>query len=166
MEHCAECHGGVKKASGFSVLSRESMLHDSDSGGPGFITGDSGKSSLLQRLRTRDLDERMPPEGHDPLSAAQVEVLVRWIDEGASWPQHWALTQINKVDVPSGVHPVDYFVSQGLDSEGLAFSPRAESSILVRRLFLDLTGLLPNPDVVNGFVADHSERTYEGLVDQ
>ncbi|MFL2921299.1 MAG: c-type cytochrome domain-containing protein [Limisphaerales bacterium] len=74
MEHCAECHGGVKKASGFSVLSRESMLHDSDSGLPGFITGDSGKSSLIQRLRTRDLDERMPPEGHDPLSAAQVEV--------------------------------------------------------------------------------------------
>ncbi|MDB4795186.1 PSD1 and planctomycete cytochrome C domain-containing protein [Verrucomicrobia bacterium] len=166
MEHCAECHGGVKKASGFSVLSRESMLQDSDSGSPGFITGNAEKSSLIQRLRTRDLDERMPPEGHDPLSAAQVEVLVRWIDEGASWPQHWALTPINKVDVPKGVHPVDHFVSQGLDSEGLAFSPRAEPSILARRLFLDLTGLLPSSDVVNGFVADPSERNYEGLVDQ
>lgn len=166
MDHCAECHGGVKKASGFSVLSRESMLQDNDSGGPGFITGDSEKSSLIQRLRTTDLDERMPPEGHDPLSAAQIDVIVRWIDEGAPWPKHWALTPINKVDVPRGVHPVDYFVSQGLDSEELAFSPRAEPSILVRRLFLDLSGLLPDPEVVNGFVADSSGINYERLVDQ
>ena len=166
MDHCAECHGGVKKASGFSVLSRESMLRDSDSGGPGFITGDSERSALIQRLRTRDLDERMPPEGHDPLSSTQIDVLARWIDEGASWPQHWALAPINKVDVPRGIHPVDYFVRQGLDSKGLAFSSRAEPSILVRRLFLDLTGLLPDTDVVNGFVANPSGRNYEELVDQ
>ena len=166
MDHCAECHGGVKKASGFSVLSRESMLQASGSGSPGFITGDSEKSSLIRRLRTRDLDERMPPEGHDPLSATQINVIARWIDEGASWPQHWALAPINRVDVPGGVHPVDYFVSQGLDSEGLTFSPRAEPSILVRRLYLDLTGLLPDPVVVNGFIADPSGINYEGLVDR
>ncbi|MDB4779101.1 hypothetical protein OAG74_03590, partial [Verrucomicrobia bacterium] len=71
MEHCAECHGGVKKASGFSVLSRASMLQEGDSGDPGFVAGNSEESALITRIRSKDLDERMPPEGQDALSAHQ-----------------------------------------------------------------------------------------------
>jgi hypothetical protein len=166
MEHCAECHGGVKKASGFSVLSRESMLQASDSGTPGFITGDSEKSSLIVRIRSKDLDERMPPEGHDALSSHQIDVLSQWIDEGAPWPQHWAFTPLERLDLPKGVHPIDFFVNRRLDSEGLTFSPKARPSNLLRRLFLDLTGLLPDLNSLNGFLADPSEINYENLVDQ
>ena len=166
MEHCAECHGGVKKASGFSVLSRASMLQEGDSGDPGFVTGNSEESALITRIRSKDLDERMPPEGQDALSAHQVEVLTKWVDQGAPWPQHWAFASIQGQDVPRGVHPIDYFVNQRLDSEGLTSSSRAEPSTLVRRLFLDLTGLLPDMESLNTFVADPSGLNYEGLVDQ
>ena len=166
MEHCAECHGGVKKASGFSVLSRASMLQEGDSGDPGFVAGNSEESVLIARIRSKDMDERMPPEGHDPLSAHQVEVLTKWIDQGAPWPQHWAFASIQGQDVPRGVHPIDYFVNQRLDSEGLTSSSRAEPSTLLRRLFLDLTGLLPDMESLNTFVADPSGLNYEGLVDQ
>jgi len=166
MEHCAECHGGVKKASGFSVLSRASMLQEGDSGDPGFVAGNSEESALITRIRSKDLDERMPPEGQDALSAHQVEVLTKWVDQGAPWPQHWAFASIQGQDVPRGVHPIDYFVNQRLDSEGLTSSSRAEPSTLVRRLFLDLTGLLPDMESLNTFVADPSGLNYEGLVDQ
>ena len=166
MEHCAECHGGVKKASGFSVLSRASMLQEGDSGDPGFVTGNSEESALITRIRSKDLDERMPPEGQDALSAHQVEVLTKWVDQGAPWPQHWAFASIQGQNVPRGVHPIDYFVNQRLDSEGLTSSSRAEPSTLVRRLFLDLTGLLPDMESLNTFVADPSGLNYEGLVDQ
>ena len=166
MEHCAECHGGVKKASGFSVLSRESMLQEGDSGTPGLVSGDSEESSLIVRIRSKDLDERMPPEGHDALSADQIEILTKWIDEGAPWPQHWAFAPIKNRDVPSDVHPVDYFVKQRLDLKGQTYSPKAEPSTLVRRLFLDLTGLLPDIAMLNAFVGDPSDTHYERLVDQ
>ena len=166
MEHCAECHGGVKKASGFSVLSRASMLQEGDSGDPGFVAGNSEESALITRIRSKNLDERMPPEGQDALSAHQVEVLTKWVDQGAPWPQHWAFASIQGQDVPRGVHPIDYFVNQRLDPEGLTSSSRAEPSTLVRRLFLDLTGLLPDMESLNTFVADPSGLNYEGLVDQ
>jgi hypothetical protein len=166
MEHCAECHGGVKKASGFTVLSRESMLSESDSGNPGFMSGNSQESSMMVRLRSEDMDERMPPEGHDALSADQMDVLAKWIDAGAPWPVHWAFASLKKVDIPKGVHPVDFFVKKRLDSEGIAFSDRAEASTLLRRLSLDLTGLLPSPESLKAFLSDPSEVNYEQLVDQ
>ena len=87
-EHCVACHGGVKKSSGFSVLSRQMMLAPSDSGQPGLVPGDAGGSAMIQRIVSRDPDERMPPEGHDPLDDQDIQLLKEWVVSGAEWPSH------------------------------------------------------------------------------
>ena len=166
MEHCAECHGGVKKSSGFSVLTRESMLNGGDSGQAGFLPGNSDASSMMMRLRSDDLDERMPPEGHDALTLQQIEKLARWINADAPWPVHWSFSPVQSSDIPDGIHPVDYFVQQTLESKGLTPSPQAEPQTLLRRLSLDLTGLLPDQALLHAFLADTSEAGYELVVDQ
>jgi hypothetical protein len=165
-EHCAECHGGVKKSSGFSVLSRERMLERADSGLPGLLPGNAKQSSLVQRIRDTDMDNRMPPEGHEPLSSDQIGVLMDWIDAGASWPQHWAFAPLRQVQIPSGKHPVDFLVQSALAKRGLAPSSPALPSTLLRRLSLDLTGLLPESAVMKSFTGNPTDIQLESLVDR
>ncbi|XOV70274.1 MAG: PSD1 and planctomycete cytochrome C domain-containing protein [Verrucomicrobiota bacterium] len=164
-EHCAECHGGVKKSSGFSVLSRQMMLTPGDSGEPGLVPGHSANSVLFQRIVSGDLDDRMPPEGHDPLTAQQIQDLKEWIHSGAEWPSHWAFISISRAQVPKGKHPVDYFIEHRLSEEGIDLSPSAGGAVLMRRLGLDLIGLLPDEAQLNRVGELVSDSQYEQHVD-
>ncbi|MEQ1840374.1 MAG: DUF1553 domain-containing protein, partial [Verrucomicrobiales bacterium] len=125
-----------------------------------------------------DDEKRMPPEG-DPLSAAEVDLLKRWIDAGAPWPDslagederlsHWAWQALSNAgeELLSGSkgHPVDVFIREKLSSAGLQLSARADRRTLIRRLSFDLHGLPPAPAVVEAFVADPDPAAYEKLVD-
>ena len=164
-EHCVECHGGVKKSSGFSVLSRQMMLAAGDSGEPGLVPGQSANSVLFQRILSGDLDDRMPPEGHDPLTAQEIQDLKEWIDAGAEWPSHWAFTSISREQVPKGKHPVDYLIERRLSEEGIDLSPSAGGAVLMRRLGLDLIGLLPDEAQLKRISEFVSDSQYEQLVD-
>ena len=166
-EHCAACHGGVKREGGFSVVSRKLLLAETDSGVPALVPNRPDESGLWQRITAEDPDERMPPE-KPPLPRKSVELIRRWIEAGAPWPEHWAYAPIRRPEITSEgeEHPIDYFVERRLREAGIAPSPLADKRTLIRRLSLDLTGLLPTPEEVEQFLKDESSDAYARLVDR
>src|SRR5690606_10597549 len=96
---CISCHGGVKAKAGFSVLFQEEALGKTESGKPAIIPGDPDNSELIRRITLNDPEERMPYK-HAPLSQHEVDILRRWIKEGAKWGDHWAYLPVKKVTVP------------------------------------------------------------------
>lgn len=174
-EHCAACHGGVKKQSGFSVISRSLMLAETDSGQPAIIPGDSDQSELVWRIaHEEDPELRMPP-GDEPLTQEQIAKLTAWIDAGAPWPDHWSYEALGEKldagnstdgDADRSIDPIDRRILAGLDQQGLKPSPEADRRTLIRRLYIDLLGLLPTYDEVKRFENDSDPRAYQSLVDR
>jgi len=181
-KHCIACHGGVKKAEGFSLLFRHEALAPTKAGRPAIIPGDADGSEFIRRLTLTDHDERMPLDA-PPLKEEEIELLRKWVDQGAEWGDHWAYTRIEKPDVPSigtfwsrlGLskhedeqwvkNEIDPFVLEKLREQGLTPSPEADRRTLIRRLALDLTGLPPRPEQVEAFVNNKDPKAYEQLVD-
>ena len=187
--HCVRCHGVEKQEAGLRLDRRDDALRGGDSGAM-IVPARSGKSTLLRRVESQVADERMPPvEAGRALSRDEVSRLRRWIDAGAAWPvdgsgessiltKHWAYQPVVRPTPPQLKHasrgstPIDAFVVDRLQREGLAPSPEAEASTLVRRLHLDLTGLLPVAEEAAEFVRRYSraghekEDVYAALVDK
>jgi hypothetical protein len=134
--------------------------------------------SLLYRAITRNGDLKMPPAG--PLSDTEIGVLRRWIEANVPWdgttalpppPSHWAFRLPSKMDPPpdpSGWsrNPIDRFIRARLKLANLEPSPEADRSTLLRRVYLDLTGLLPSVDDVREFLNDRRPDAYERVVDR
>jgi mono/diheme cytochrome c family protein len=174
---CMDCHGEEAPEGGLRLTSRQSILIRGDSGEPTVVPGEPQQSELLRRV-TADEDERMPPEG-EPLSPAQIDILRRWIAEGAEWPavagpRHWAYIAPERPALPGLTRPewvrnaIDAFVLAKLEAQSppLAPSPPAEPAKLLRRVYLDLIGLPPSVEDVDAFLADPSPEHYEQIVDR
>jgi mono/diheme cytochrome c family protein len=168
--NCFACHGPDEKK-------RETKFHfDTKEGAfakPGVIEpGDADSSLLIEMITNPDPKLRMPPpdSGH-VLTAAQIDLLRRWIDEGAKWDTHWAYTAPVRPDPPTPAlagwarNPIDQFVLARLEREGLKPSPEADRVTLLRRVTYDLTGLPPTPAEVDAFLADRSPDAYERRAD-
>ncbi len=165
-ENCFYCHGpdGNKRKAKLRLDVREAALEKK-----AFVPGDVEASELIKRLVSTDSDEVMPPpDSHRTLSAAQKEILKRWIAEGAEYRQHWAYVTPVRPALPanSEKHPVDAFVAAKLAKAGLTLSSEAPRATLLRRLSLDLTGLPPTPEETAAFLADQSPDAYEKQVDR
>lgn len=169
-EHCSECHGGVKRKGGINFSNRHDAFAEAESGGIAIVPGDLEKSELVHRVSTDDEDDRMPPA--EPLAPGEVDILKRWIAEGAEWPRHWALQPNEKTDHPEVAdtswprNAIDRHVLARLEAEGIRPSPEAARHTLIRRLALDLTGLLPAPAEIEAFLNDTSPGAYEKIVDR
>jgi len=174
---CISCHGGVKKSGGFSVLFEEEAFADTKSGNPAIIRGDAAGSELIKRINEDDPELRMPYE-HPKLSEEEIDLLTRWVDQGAKWGEHWAYSLPDKVDVPTmtseaGFAPetasdflqneIDNFVLARLEEEVLEPNPPAEKNIIARRAALDITGLPPSLDLLKRF--ENGSLSYENFVD-
>jgi hypothetical protein len=179
-QRCTECHGEKKQKAGVRLDRKAFAFAPTDSGKPAITVGRSGESLLWQRITTTNTDEIMPPKG-EPLTAAQVTMIQKWIDEGAVWPddggvpqkKHWAYEKPVRPPVPavkgpkSAVkNPIDAFVLERLQQEKLKPAPEADRATLVRRVSLDLTGLPPSMAEVNAFLADKSKDAYEKVLDR
>ncbi|MCA9154836.1 MAG: DUF1553 domain-containing protein, partial [Planctomycetales bacterium] len=180
-QHCIECHGPDLQE-GQLRLDARALVRRGGINGKLFTPGKSDGSLLLQRLTSDDAGDRMPLEA-DPLDAKQIEVLRRWIDEGANWPdgigsaateleKHWAYIKPVRAALPTvsdpnwPQNPIDFYVLQRLDREGLQPAPAAQKERLLRRIYLDLIGLPPSPDQIDEFLADESPTAYEHVVDR
>src|SRR6185503_4038422 len=137
------------------------------------VPGDSSNSRLIKRVTASNPDTRMPPaDSGKTLSAKQVELLRRWIDEGAKWNTHWAYVPPKRHEAPRvamGSWPrnaIDNFVLARLEREGLIPSPPADKVTLLRRVSLDLTGLPPTTAETESFLNDASPDAYERRVDR
>ncbi len=162
LDKCVGCHGGVKKNAGLSVLSREMLLAPTDSDEPAIVAGDVSASTLVDRISSDDPDERMPPE--EPLEPGEIAALKTWIAQGVNWPSHWAYASPRPAKTEAA--SVDHFVHKQLAEKKIAPSKPADRRTLIRRLSLDLTGLLPTPIEVDAFVHDQSDDAYVQLVDR
>ena len=175
--HCLDCHGADAREGGLRLNNRRDAFSVTDSGVPAIHAGSLEKSSLYQRLVTKNVKLRMPLE-LDPLSKSEIETIRKWIEEGANWPQdseekvHWAYVKPMKAKLPEVKNkqwtrnPIDVFILKRLEEEGLSPSPQLDRARLIRRLSLALTGLPPTVKEVEQFVNDSSSSACEQLVDR
>jgi len=157
-EHCWHCHGvdEAQRQGGLRLDLRDAALAGGESQQPAIVPGQPDSSELLKRILSHDPDIVMPPPDQPKqLSAGDVDILRRWIAEGAVYEEHWAFTPPQKTPLPEPAitNPIDSFVSHRLRREGLSFSPAAPPEQLIRRLFLDLIGLPPTPEQLKQFTA-------------
>lgn len=129
------------------------------------------QSKLLQRIESHDASEIMPPpEVNKPLSQPERELLRQWIVQGAKWQQHWAYEQPQRTAPPTlssddrSANWIDAFILLGLRSQGLEPTVEADSTILLRRVCFDLTGLPPSDELVLRW--NSRQVTYAQIVDQ
>lgn len=174
-ENCFQCHGPDEKGrqADLRLDTHEGALVELN--GHKVITpGDPQASELIRRIVSSDPNEVMPPPASKKtLTAQQIEILKRWISEGAVWGQHWAFVPLSAPAVPSTpaefgtvINPIDSFVLARLQQEQLTPSPSADKTTLIRRVTLDLTGLPATPEEVDAFLAEESPDAYEKLVDR
>lgn len=166
---CISCHGGVKRKGGFSLLFRSEALAVTESGSPAIIPGKPGESEMIRRLTLTDPEERMPYK-HDALSAAEIKLLTNWIREGAKWGDHWAYLPVKAQSMPVintnwPKNSIDTFIAAKWDVPGLTPAPEADRPTLLRRVSLDLTGMLPGQQLAERFLTETNPLTYEQLVD-
>ena len=153
--HCTGCHGGVKQAGGVSFVWEDQVLPPD---GWAAIPGEPDESPMYTRLLETDPEIRMPPphEHPKPLPADEIETIRRWIAEGANWKPHWSLQRPVAPPVPKveARTPVDAFVRARLNDEGITPAEPATPDRWLRRVTLDLTGLLPSPEEQAAFIED------------
>ena len=166
------------------VTSRDASESAETSGSPSAIVpGKPSESEVVRRIESNDPDLQMPPpSSNKPLSARDKQIIARWIEQGARYESHWAFKSFasphnnSESSVPKAVveqgnlsgslHPIDSMVRHRLAALGLPPSPRADSSTLLRRLYLDLVGTLPTPEAIEEFQVDDSADAVERVVDE
>lgn len=168
---CFVCHGPSDQKSGLALHARSKATSKAESALAAIVPGDPNRSELIRRISSDDPDQRMPPEG-EPLTATEIALLRTWIRTGADYAKHWAWQKPVAARPPNSSlsqqarNEVDHFVFHRLETEGLKPSPQANPYTLLRRLYLDLTGLPPEPHDVRRFVealrpADNSSGSVE-----
>src|SRR5688572_25122650 len=173
--HCFKCHGpdeGARKAK-LRLDVRESALKAAKSDEVAIVPGKPDASELIRRIFAENEDDVMPPPAtKNPLTPDQRRILKRWIAEGAEYKAHWAFVAPKQAPLPKvrdkawPRNAIDHFVLARLEKERQQPSPRADKYTLVRRVYLDLTGLPPTPAQADEFVNDASPNAYERLVDE
>ena len=168
-EHCWHCHGvdDKERQGGLRLDDRSAALRGGESGMAAIVPGRPEDSELLKRMTSHDDDLLMPPPSQPKRpTSGEIELLRQWIQGGANYEQHWAFVAPVKAAVPANGHdnPIDAFVADRLQREGLTFSEAAPQPLLARRLYLDLIGLPPAPDQVQQFQQQGPQATIEALL--
>ncbi len=174
-EKCFACHGldaGTRETD-LRMDTKGGLFAELDSGGFAVVPKHLDQSVLYQRLISDDVDERMPPADTDKqLSPEEIDLIKRWIEQGAVWKQHWAWVAPRRPQLPQVAdadwarNEIDMFIQARLEKEGLTHSPPADKTTLIRRVTFDLTGLPPTPREIDEFLADESPEAYEKVVDR
>jgi cytochrome c553 len=191
--HCTACHGARRKEAGLDLRSRAAMLKGGKSG-PALVPGKPEQSLILKRIRAGQMPpfEQIMKANVKPFTASEIERLTQWIALGApdtaaaedvagTAPDplvtdedrgYWSFRPPAPVALPT-VHdtgrlrnPVDTFVQKKLEEQGLTLGPETDKLTLMRRAYIDLTGLLPRPEEIQALLADRDPGAYERLVDR
>ena len=191
-QKCISCHGNEQQLGLLDVTTREGLLKGGQKGAA-LVPGKAAESRLLRRITGQE-QPAMPLGGK--LSDKEIATIRDWISAGAPWEGDaitvargpskesfekqftdadrawWAFQKPVRHDVPKvsdarwRAHPVDAFIKSMLDRKGLAPAPAADRRTLIRRAYLDLIGLLPDPAEVDSFVDDASPQAWERLIDR
>jgi hypothetical protein len=169
---CFACHG-PDEAKAKGKLRLDSLVaaqRGGKSGEPAIVPGHPEKSAVMERLLTKDEDDRMPPaDFHKVLSASQIETVRRWIQQGAEYQGHWAFQTPRKPAVPmipKNGNEIDGFLTSTLAAKGLTPNGEADRATLLRRASLDLIGLPPSDNDLNAFLKDESAEAWSNALDR
>jgi hypothetical protein len=176
-DRCFTCHGPDDKArKGDLRLDKknEAFKKLAESNNHFIIKpGKLKKSELYQRIVSDDSQYKMPPpESNLDLSEYEIALFKRWIEQGAEWKPHWAFIKPQKTGPPETIrkdwalNEIDHFVLNRLEILNQHPSVKARKEKLLRKVSFDLTGLPPNPEILNRFLRDNSENAYESMVDE
>jgi mono/diheme cytochrome c family protein len=189
-DRCVYCHGEDEQESGLRLDSRPHMLRGGDSGLPALVPGHPEKSYVMDVIQHLDEEMAMPPDD-DQLPQEEIDLISRWITEGAQWPgqmdavlefetDHWAFQPVTRPEVPAAPdtdrstqanaqQPIDAFLRSRLAEHALDYSDPADPRSLIRRLAIVLTGLPPTPEETEAFVREfdaNGDLAYEQAVDR
>ncbi|MEQ1826409.1 MAG: PSD1 and planctomycete cytochrome C domain-containing protein [Pirellula sp.] len=171
-DKCFSCHGpdGTHRDADLRLDLASDTTRQRDHGHV-VIPGDTRQSLLFQRISASDVAMRMPPaDSAKQLSSQEIRILKEWIEQGAKYESHWAFAPIsNPMPLKSDsqdprLSPIDRFVTDAAARQGLRLSPKADKRTLLRRVYLDLIGLLPTPEESNAFASDVREGAYDEVV--
>ena len=177
-DHCFDCHGEDKQKHKLRLDTVVGILRGGESGEPLLVKGLGTESYIIKRVTSQNAKEVMPPKG-ERLTAEQVGVLRAWIDAGAKMPgeeaaasslrlktDHWSFQPVKRPAVAKAGDPIDELVLAKLREKGLSFSPPADRTTLIRRVYLVMHGMPPTPKETDGFVNDTRPDAYARLVDR
>lgn len=176
-KHCTKCHGAEKDKGGLALHTKFHAFKESDSGEATIISGKPENSLLYKKITETDEDDIMPPKG--ALSKEKIALLKQWIKEGAVWPDdghkevvNWSLKPIKKASLPQvkdsswTANEIDYFTLAKMEKEGFSPSKVSDPESLLRRVYLDLTGQLPDIKTLDTYKLNPSYSNYEKIVNQ
>ncbi len=178
---CLSCHQDRIRQGGLALHS-DLEMHKGGESGEIIDPGDPDASYLMDLITPHEGTAEMPRDAA-PLTVEEVQLFRDWIKQGASWPENfvleppvlWSLKPLQRPPVPEIAqpssefpirNPIDAFIAARHQSAGVKPAPQASRRTLIRRLYLDLTGLLPSPADVSAFVSDKDPAAYEKLVDK
>jgi len=174
-DRCYSCHGPDEEARQADLrLDIEDEARASLVSGNGKAIGGSvNRSELVTRILSADPEIMMPtPASHLTLSAKEKAILYKWIKDGAPYEEHWAFTRPLKADIPitdenwTAHNEIDHFIQEKLKGTNLEPSQESDKERLLRRLYMDLTGLPPAVEDIDRFLTDNDPRAYEKVVDE
>jgi hypothetical protein len=172
-DNCFQCHGpdASTRLANLRLDVREGAFGHRDNGIP-IVPGDPNASLIIKRLTHPQEALRMPPvHSRKSLTEEQINTIRNWITQGADWSEHWAFRTPTEPTLPAvekeswARNPVDRFVLARLEARGFSPAPEADKWTLARRVALDLTGLPPEPEIVEQFVQDKSDNAYDNLIE-
>ncbi len=183
---CLKCHGPAMQLAKLDLRSREAALKGGEKG-PSIVPGKPEQSILYKRCAGTE-KPAMPMDGK--LTAKEIDLLKRWIEQDAKWDdkldaapvdvaaledmkipeaarQYWAYQKPVRAKVPAGAeHPIDAFLRKAIADRGLKAAPRASKTTLLRRAYMDLTGLPPTAEEARAYLNDKSPRAWENLIEK
>ena len=173
-DNCYTCHGPDKARRLTRLRFDVEADAKQDLGGRfAIVPGDAAKSELIRRITAADPARRMPPVASGrTLTEREIELIQRWIAQGAAWENHWSLISPKRAPLPDlrnttwAQNGIDFFVLDRLQTAGYVPAPEADRTTLIRRVSLDLTGLPPTPGEIDAFLNDRSRNAYEKVVDR
>jgi len=173
-DKCFACHGpDANKREADLRLDTEKGAFTALKESPGkfaLVSGDLEKSEVYHRINSTDPGEIMPPpESNLSLNPEEIELIKRWIEQGAKYEPHWAFLKVEKPAVPKvdwGNNEIDAFAFRKMQSKKLEPNPEAKPHELIKRASLDLTGLPPSPAILDKYADFSGENTYEKLLDE
>lgn len=175
-DRCYACHGpdeNTRKA-GLRLDIEENAFAKLSSGNYAIVSGNPGQSESVSRILNPDPEIQMPPpDSHLSLNAEEKAIIIKWIQQGANWKDHWAYIRpikpeiplLNSTDWPSN-NSIDKFVQKQLTLKDFEPASEAGKERLIRRVTMDLTGLPPTISEIDAFITDTSENAYEKVVDR
>lgn len=174
-DRCFACHGPDEQTRKADLRfdSEEGFFAKGESGKYAFVSGNVNKSEAIKRILSDDPEYIMPsPKSNHVLDADEKAAIIKWVEQGAEWKEHWAYISPEKKEAPEAIegwkskNEIDLFIHKKLAQKELEPSEESDKNQLLRRVTMELTGLPPTISEMETFLNDKSEKAYERVVDR